>query len=409
MRTNVFNYSQQRLLELGLDIIDVTLLNWFVYFFASNNMYTRTLKTSEGVERPFGWIKISKILEDLPVLGIATEKGIRRRLDYLVEIGVFERITVSSQQGKMSFYRTTELHDSLINSQKSDSSQGNCDSFAKKIVSQETKKTFAKSKNISDSSQRNCDSFAEESVSQRTKKTFADSENTSTSPQGNCGSFAESNSSSLAQGNCDSFALNNKTVKDIKIKNTAVFKNLADKYFGKNYFDSQFEYKAAVFFNSLNIKNYEDYFEFVKNKVQNKKLENPRGYTYKIFFSPDIVAEFISKQEEAEKNTKIKSDEEAKKTICPVCENKFNHQYFELCPVCGFDITKSSNLEEIVLNKKLFLLPKEKKEEYQKALLDIFNVNLSTFANMTDEEKKLKNNQQELEKKKLDVQFGLVS
>ena len=38
----------------------------------------------------------SKIMEDLPVIGISTEKGIRNRFDAFVEKGILERETLNN-------------------------------------------------------------------------------------------------------------------------------------------------------------------------------------------------------------------------------------------------------------------------------------------------------------------------
>lgn len=87
MRFSIFEYSQEKLVSLGLDVADALLLNWFANFF-SGKMEKRIFKDTCGQNKVFGWIRISKVQEDLPVLGISTEKGIRRRFDNFVEKGL---------------------------------------------------------------------------------------------------------------------------------------------------------------------------------------------------------------------------------------------------------------------------------------------------------------------------------
>ena len=84
MRYSVFEYSQEKLVSLGLDVVDALLLNWFSNFFCGN-MNKKIFKTADGNLKIYGWVKISKIIEDLPVIGITSEKGIRLRFNSFVE------------------------------------------------------------------------------------------------------------------------------------------------------------------------------------------------------------------------------------------------------------------------------------------------------------------------------------
>ena len=96
MRFSVFAYSQEKLLEYGLDVTDALILDWFANFFIGK-MEKRIFKDSSDNPKIFGWVKISKIMEDLPVIGITSEKGIRRRFDAFVEKGLMQRETVILQ------------------------------------------------------------------------------------------------------------------------------------------------------------------------------------------------------------------------------------------------------------------------------------------------------------------------
>ena len=114
MRYSIFEYSQEKLISFGLDITDALLLNWFANFFCGR-MEKQIFKDGNGNSKVFGWIKTSKIIEDLPVLEITSEKGIQKRLNAFVEKGLLERQILNTQKGKKSYYRTTILYESLIN------------------------------------------------------------------------------------------------------------------------------------------------------------------------------------------------------------------------------------------------------------------------------------------------------
>ena len=210
MRFSVFAYSQEKLLEYGLDVTDALILDWFANFFIGK-MEKRIFKDSSDSSRIFGWVKISKIMEDLPVIGITSEKGIRRRFDAFVEKGLMQRETVITQGGKRSYYRTTELYDTLLNTKA-------------------TEKTESKKEENSCSEkipQRNSTTFARKENPQGTKTTYAESEKASESPHRNSATFAERNGNTHAQGNSSSYALNDSPTSDSIVTDSLKFtKNL---------------------------------------------------------------------------------------------------------------------------------------------------------------------------------------
>ncbi len=356
MRFSVFAYSQEKLLEYGLDVTDALILDWFANFFIGK-MEKRIFKDSSDSPKIFGWVKISKIMEDLPVIGITSEKGIRRRFDAFVEKGLMQRETVITQGGKRSYYRTTELYDTLLNT--------------KAAERQESKKTDSdKSIKIS---QRNSTTFAKNKNPQGTKTTYADSENYFESPQRNSTAFAERNENTYAQRKSSSYALNDSLTNDslvtdslkiCELKNYAAdLKAVSEKVFGKNAFDENFPEKAAAFFlqNKINIESAENYLEFIKKRVAEKKPANPRGLAYRLFFQNDILQEF--------RNTEIASSEkkaEMEKYFCkcPVCGQEKVNKYAS-CPCCNFDMTDINDKEKLGIAQKIWKFPAEKKRLFQ--------------------------------------------
>lgn len=396
MRYSVFEYSQEKLVALGLDVTDALLLNWFSNFFCGK-MDKKIFKDDDGNSRIFGWIKISKVQEDLPVIGIATEKGIRRRFDIFVEKGILERKTILSQNGKKSYYRTTSVYDSLINT----------------AVSGNSTSEEENSEKSSSIPQRNSSSYAASNNPQGTKTPHADSDN----PQRNSSSYAQGNSSSYAQRNSGSYALNDSLTNHSLNKDTAAVKQLSDKYFGKNAFDPGFSSKAAAFLSAHKLQEEELYFDFIKTKVaekcssQQSSVSSPRGLAYRLFFQNDIVQEFLDKQNQLQHEKKEEQErlqaEEKRKITCPICGEHFLPEHKEQCPSCGFDIRNFSDPKEIAVFFRLFHLPEKKRQEYQTELNNIYESNFSDFVKMSESEKSQYRIQQKIRIQKLNEEFGL--
>ncbi len=398
MRFSIFEYSQEKLVSLGLDVTDALLLNWFVNFFCGK-MEKQIFKETDGTTKIFGWVKTSKIIEDLPVIGITSEKGIRRRFDSFVEKGILERRTVQTQNGKKSFYKTTAIYDLLINT----------------VAVQKIQE--AKKQDESHNSQRNCDRLAEktniktnEENPQRTKMTYAKNEEKTTGKEN-------------PEGNCDRLALNDSLTKNSFNKysvvkySVAAISSLSEKYFGKNAFDEDFPHKAAAFFTKIKIKDMELYFEFIKNKLKEKqessKVSNPRGFAYRLFFQEDIAQEFMEKQhqilvikqKEAEKLRII----EERKITCPCCKNHFLPDYISSCPNCDFPIEDFEDTTKAEIHIKYLKLPEEKQREYQDELNKIFCLTLSSFLQKSPEQYREEEIKRKQQVENLNIKYGLVS
>lgn len=93
MRLAVLNVNQSSALKLGLDITDITLIDWMISFSASGRM---EYKDENGA--PYFWVSFKKVCSDLPILGIG-ERQAARRFNALVEKGIFTSIKVPSKRG----------------------------------------------------------------------------------------------------------------------------------------------------------------------------------------------------------------------------------------------------------------------------------------------------------------------
>ena len=199
--------------------------------------------------------------------------------------------------------------------------------------------------------------------------------------------------------------------------NKTDFEALSEKYFGKNAFDADFTRKAAAFFTKTQIKDYELYFDYIKNRLteaqKSKQVKNPRGLAYRLFFQPDIAQEFLEqqqdiiheKQREAEKQRKI----EERKIVCPCCGNKFLPDYIFSCPECNFAIDSFENKEKVNVHLKFLKLPDEAKEEYMREINNIyFSGNFLETLKETPEQRKQKSILRERQEKELNIKYGLV-
>lgn len=85
--------------NLGLDFIDLIVFEVMKSYSLCDTC--KKVQTDEGV---FFWMSHEKIREELPLLGIQSDRGIRKRIDNIVSSGLLERSKESENFGK-SLYR----------------------------------------------------------------------------------------------------------------------------------------------------------------------------------------------------------------------------------------------------------------------------------------------------------------
>lgn len=100
MRKSILNINQKAALEIGLDLTDLTLIDWFQMFISSGKMEFAVNEKNEL----FYWTSFKKVIEDLPLLGIK-ERTVSTRFKKLVERGVFDTFTSQTRTGKKAFFR----------------------------------------------------------------------------------------------------------------------------------------------------------------------------------------------------------------------------------------------------------------------------------------------------------------
>ncbi len=127
MRLAVLNINQENAVKIGLDMVDIMLIDWFVSFSASGKMECRI-----NDDKPYFWVSYKKIIEDLPILGLA-ERGVGRRFSELSDKGIFSSFSASTHKGKKVFFRINsakydELYSSFGMSTKIDMQDVACQS-----------------------------------------------------------------------------------------------------------------------------------------------------------------------------------------------------------------------------------------------------------------------------------------
>jgi hypothetical protein len=109
MKYNINGFSQEKLIEYGLDAQDALLLRWLVDFTSSPSIST---VQSEGFT--YYWIKYEAVLADLPILTIKNTKGIGKKFLSYEEKGVLVKYTHKTVQGSFSCIRFTDVINEML-------------------------------------------------------------------------------------------------------------------------------------------------------------------------------------------------------------------------------------------------------------------------------------------------------
>ena len=129
MQFTCLGFNQKKALEMGLDLIDLGILRYFVNFIETGAMLKREIDDDF-----LYWMQYEKCLENIPILGIKSKCALRRRLNKLVdaEVLIFKLI---KKGGTYTFYGIGKRYDELIfyNKQmKKESEKIHRDSYGKK-------------------------------------------------------------------------------------------------------------------------------------------------------------------------------------------------------------------------------------------------------------------------------------
>jgi hypothetical protein len=100
MKYTVEGYSQEKAIELGLNIEDLIILRWIQDFYPL--MIKKIINDEEYV-----WINYSKLLEDLPILSFKSKRSLIRRLEKFEELELLKRECIKNEDGTYSYIMLT--------------------------------------------------------------------------------------------------------------------------------------------------------------------------------------------------------------------------------------------------------------------------------------------------------------
>lgn len=95
MKYSIEGFSQEKLVEHGLDCRDAVFLRWFVDFQATNQMKIHVEGTSV-----FYWIDHKTVIQELPILGRSTPDSVGKYIKQLIDKSVLEKHLVRRGQDK---------------------------------------------------------------------------------------------------------------------------------------------------------------------------------------------------------------------------------------------------------------------------------------------------------------------
>lgn len=109
MKYNLYGYSQQKAIELGLDDRDLMILRWFIDYKDTGKMAKKIIN-----DDVYYWIKYEGIVDAFPIAGWKKDT-VYRRLKKLVNAKVLKHETIK-QCGVWSYYTIGENYIELLDS-----------------------------------------------------------------------------------------------------------------------------------------------------------------------------------------------------------------------------------------------------------------------------------------------------
>ena len=154
MKFTINGFSQEKLIEYGLDAVDALILRYFVDFKDSGDMVIEIVNN-----KPYYWVKYDKLMESIPIINLKSKDALRRRFKKLENSKVLIHFQ-KKRGGNYSFYGIGENYKYLLRksegtTQKSEGatqkSEG-CDSKVGEVTTQKSEQNInlLKDKSIKD-------------------------------------------------------------------------------------------------------------------------------------------------------------------------------------------------------------------------------------------------------------------
>ena len=107
MQKVLYGFSQEAACELGLDLVDLFLLRWFVRFSESGNMVKK-----EIAGETYYWVNYSGVCDNYPILNVQ-KTVIYRHFKKMADKGILKRYTLKAN-GTYSLYNLDEEYEKLL-------------------------------------------------------------------------------------------------------------------------------------------------------------------------------------------------------------------------------------------------------------------------------------------------------
>lgn len=105
MQFTIQSFSQERAIEHNLDLVDLTILQWF------KNFENKKSFNEDGIT--YYWLRYETLIKDLPILKIQSKDVLRRRLKKLVDKKILIHKCLK-KGGAFSYYAFGEEFSSLV-------------------------------------------------------------------------------------------------------------------------------------------------------------------------------------------------------------------------------------------------------------------------------------------------------
>lgn len=118
MKFSYMGFSQKKLVEYKLDLVDAAILRYFIDFKDSGKMVLEIHN-----EKPFYWVKYEALIDDNPIINIKSNDAIRKRFKKLCDAEILDHFH-KKKGGSYSFYAVGENYKYLIAEGTTQKSEG---------------------------------------------------------------------------------------------------------------------------------------------------------------------------------------------------------------------------------------------------------------------------------------------
>lgn len=107
MGFNIYGYSQDKLIEFGLDSIDAVLLRYFIDFKESGAMVKAKVE-----DEIYYWVKYDRVMQDLPILNLDKD-SIYARFENMTSLNILKHKIIKGHT-IYSYYKIGDNYVKLI-------------------------------------------------------------------------------------------------------------------------------------------------------------------------------------------------------------------------------------------------------------------------------------------------------